>query len=211
VEASTESERGEGQEEQRDGRQEQRSEQTDGSGNGKGAVGRIEEIQGVVIEASFPDGELPEIYNALEVDLVQHGEEEGVSAGTGEGGVLICEVQQHLGDDRVRAVAMDTTDGLQRGAEVRDTGGPITVPVGEVTLGRIFNLLGEPIDQAGDIEVKERWPIHRPAPDVEDLTPTREIFETGIRSSTCWRPTPGAARSACSAARAWARRCSSRS
>jgi F-type H+-transporting ATPase subunit beta len=147
---------------------------------GKQNVGRVEEIQGVVIEAVFPD-ELPEIYNALEIELEQYGEEEGVSAGTGGGGKLVCEVQQHLGDERVRAVAMDTTDGLKRGTKVVDTGGPITVPVGEVTLGRIFNLLGDPIDMAGDIEVKERWPIHRPAPSVEDLTPTREIFETGIK------------------------------
>jgi F-type H+/Na+-transporting ATPase subunit beta len=141
-------------------------------------VGTVEEIQGVVIEAAFPD-ELPEIYNALEISLEQAGEEEGVSASTG--GTLVCEVQQHLGDDRVRAVAMDTTDGLSRGAEVRDTGGPITVPVGKQTLGRIFNLLGETIDQGDELDVEERWPIHRPAPEVEDLTPTREIFETGIK------------------------------
>ena len=76
---------------------------------------------------------------------------------------------------------MDATDGLARGTEVLDTGGPITVPVGEVTLGRIFNLLGDPIDEEGDVEAEERWPIHRDAPDVEDLTPTREIFETGIK------------------------------
>jgi F-type H+-transporting ATPase subunit beta len=162
--------------EQKEERTDQRGE--DGSGSNGQNVGTVEEIQGVVIEAAFPD-KLPEIYNALEIELEQAGEEEGVSAATG--GKLICEVQQHLGDDRVRAVAMDTTDGLSRGAQVRDTGGPITVPVGKQTLGRIFNLLGETIDQAGDIEVEERWPIHRPAPEVEDLTPTREIFETGIK------------------------------
>src|SRR6476661_6827051 len=130
-------------------------------------VGRIEEIQGVVIEAVFPD-ELPEINSAITIDR-------------GEDGILVCEVQQHLGDDRVRAVAMDTTDGLARGTEIIDTGGPITVPVGDVTLGRIFNLLGDTIDLAGDLEVKERWPIHRDAPNVEDLTPTQEMFETGIK------------------------------
>jgi F-type H+-transporting ATPase subunit beta len=81
----------------------------------------------------------------------------------------------------VRAVAMDATDGLARGTEVRDTGGPITVPVGRETLGRIFNLLGDPIDEGDDVETDERWPIHRPAPSVEDLTPTREILETGIK------------------------------
>ena len=94
---------------------------------------------------------------------------------------MIFEVQQHLGDDRVRAVAMDATDGLQRGTEIRDTGGPITVPVGDVTLGRIFNLLGETIDDGDQVEVEERWPIHRSAPNVENLTPTREMFETGIK------------------------------
>jgi len=158
----------------------ERQQGQEGAGRDAKNVGRIEEIQGVVIEAVFPDA-LPEIYNALEVDLEQFGEEEGVSAGTGGGGKLICEVQQHLGDDRVRAVAMDTTDGLTRGTEVRDLGGPVTVPVGRETLGRLFNLLGEPIDQGDPVETEERWPIHRPAPDVENLTPTREMFETGIK------------------------------
>ncbi len=136
--------------------------------NTKTNTGRIEEIQGVVIEATFPNGELPEIYNALTI-------------ARGEGEVLTLEVQQHLGDDRVRCVAMDSTDGLARGMEVVDTGGPITVPVGNGTLGRIFNLLGEPIDLGGDVEYDERWPIHRPAPTVENLMPTTEMFETGIK------------------------------
>jgi F-type H+/Na+-transporting ATPase subunit beta len=130
-------------------------------------VGRIEEIQGVVIEVVFPD-ELPGIYNAITVDR-------------GNGETLVLEVQQHLGDDRVRAVAMDTADGLARGVEVVDTGGPITVPVGDLTLGRIFNVLGETIDLGEELDVKERWPIHRSAPDVEDLIPTQEMFETGIK------------------------------
>ncbi len=131
-------------------------------------VGRIEEIQGVVIEAVFPD-ELPEINHAITVDR------------GGDGGLLVCEVQQHLGDERVRAVAMDTTDGLARGTEVVDTGGPITVPVGRATLGRIFNLLGDPIDLGPPVEVEERWPIHRDAPPVESLMPTTEMLETGIK------------------------------
>jgi F-type H+/Na+-transporting ATPase subunit beta len=145
------------------------TESTSSSDTKKGAIGRVEEIQGVVLEATFNEGELPEIYNALEIDR------------GGDDGILVCEVQQHLGDDRVRAVAMDTTDGLARGTEVVDTGGPITVPVGEGTLGRIFNLLGEPIDLGGPVEYTERWPIHRPAPNVENLTPTTEMFETGIK------------------------------
>jgi F-type H+-transporting ATPase subunit beta len=136
-------------------------------------AGKVEEITGVVIEAVFPE-DLPEIYNAVEISMPPL--EEG-----GDPITLVCEVQQHLGDDRVRAVAMDATDGLARGTEVRDTGAPISVPVGKGTLGRIFNLLGEPIDGAGPVEADERWPIHRPAPSVENLTPTREMFETGIK------------------------------
>ncbi len=142
-------------------------------------VGRIEEIQGVVIEAVFPD-KLPEINSAIVIKRERNpSEDEKLSGGISSD--LVCEVQQHLGDDRVRAVAMDSTDGLARGMEVLDTGGPITVPVGDVVLGRIFNLLGETIDQGEPIEVKERWPIHRSAPTVEDLTPTTEMFETGIK------------------------------
>jgi F-type H+-transporting ATPase subunit beta len=143
-------------------------------------VGRIEEIQGVVIEAVFPD-ELPHIYNAIRVRLSDEAKaEEGVS-NEANAEWLVCEVQQHLGDDRVRAVAMDTTDGLARGMEIEDTGGPIAVPVGEMTLGRIFNVLGDVIDEGEPIEVKERWPIHRIAPTVENLIPTTEMFETGIK------------------------------
>ena len=133
--------------------------------------GRIEEIQGVVIDVHFPD-ELPAIYNALEVDLPSSEGREGFT--------LTLEVQQHLGDDRVRTIAMDATDGLPRGAEVRDTGGPISVPVGSATLGRIFNVLGEPIDEKPAV-TGETKPIHQPAPSVEELSPTREMFETGIK------------------------------
>jgi F-type H+/Na+-transporting ATPase subunit beta len=146
-------------------------------------VGRIEEIQGVVIEAVFPD-RLPEINHAITIAKPAAAAQEeapGISSGAEET-VLVCEVQQHLGDDRVRAVAMDTTDGLARGLEVIDTGGPITVPVGDVTLGRIFNLLGEPIDLGEELPKDvERRGIHQQAPRAEDLTPTTEMFETGIK------------------------------
>jgi F-type H+-transporting ATPase subunit beta len=145
-------------------------------------VGRIEEIQGVVIEAVFPD-KLPEINHAIKVRRPEEAraeEDEDIAASADEW--LVCEIQQHLGDDRVRAVALDTTDGLARGAEVIDTGAPITVPVGRATLGRIFNLLGEPIDLGDPLpDDVERWPIHREAPTVEQLTPTAEMFETGIK------------------------------
>ena len=123
--------------------------QTDEKSGGDGNVGTVEEIQGVVIEVAFPDG-LPEIYNALEVSLEHYTDEEHQH----EAGTLVLEVQQHLGDDRVRAVAMDATDGLARGTEVRDTGGPITVPVGKETLGRIFNLLGDPIDEGPEVKTE---------------------------------------------------------
>jgi F-type H+/Na+-transporting ATPase subunit beta len=144
--------------------------QQEGGAEGDANLGSVEEVQGVVVEVFFSD-QLPEINHALEIEMDADGDSRR----------LICEVQQHLGDDRVLAVAMDATDGLARGTKVRDTGGPITVPVGDVTLGRIFNLLGDPIDEKGDVESEERWPIHRDAPKVEDLTPTREIFETGIK------------------------------
>ncbi|MGZ5337307.1 MAG: F0F1 ATP synthase subunit beta [Solirubrobacterales bacterium] len=140
--------------------------------NGKknGRVGKVEQVTGVVIDVAF-DGELPEIFSALKIEMGEGKEKRD----------LICEVQQHLGDDRLRAIAMDATDGLHRGDEVVDTGGPITVPVGKETLGRIFNLLGEPIDEGEAVKGDEQWPIHRPAPEVEDLTPTQEILETGIK------------------------------
>src|SRR6187551_2474509 len=148
--------------------------------DGERNVGRIEEIQGVVIEAVFPD-KLPEINSAIIVERETNPSEgeEGVSAGLS---TLVCEVQQHLGDDRVRAVAMDTTDGLARGVDVVDTGAPISVPVGQPTLGRIFNVIGQSIDGKGEIAADaERWPIHRDPPAFRDLSPKIEIFETGLK------------------------------
>ena len=161
--------------------EEQRREASKGEPDKKN-TGRVEEVQGVVIEAVFPE-KLPEIYHAILIRRPEIArEEEALDVGAGEDPWLVCEVQQHLGDDRVRAVAMDTTDGLARGVEVIDSGAPITVPVGEITLGRIFNLLGDPIDLGAPLpdDVK-RWPIHRKAPTVEALTPTTEMFETGIK------------------------------
>ncbi len=135
-------------------------------------TGKIVEIKGVVIDAVFP-GELPEIYNALRIEVPGQDGRPALD--------LIAEVQQHLGNDRVRAVAMDSTDGVARGMDVEDTGAPISVPVGEVTLGRIFNVLGDVIDEREDVQAKERWPIHRDPPTFEELSPTVEILETGIK------------------------------
>jgi F-type H+-transporting ATPase subunit beta len=135
------------------------------------SVGKLIEIKGVVIDAVFT-GALPAIYRALRIDVPAR---DGQEART-----LIAEVQQHLGDDRVRAVAMDSTDGLARGLDVVDTGSPISVPVGEQTLGRIWNVLGEPVDNR-EAASGERWPIHRDPPGFRDLSPTTEIFETGLK------------------------------
>jgi F-type H+/Na+-transporting ATPase subunit beta len=134
--------------------------------------GRIVEIKGVVIDAVFPEG-LPEINTAVSIDIPAQDGQEARS--------LIAEVQQHLGDDRVRAVAMDSTDGLARGLEVTDTGGPISVPVGDVTLGRIWNVIGDPVDEKEAPKDAERWSIHRDPPKFTDLSPKIEVFETGIK------------------------------
>jgi F-type H+/Na+-transporting ATPase subunit beta len=136
-------------------------------------IGKLLEIRGVVVDALFT-GKLPEIYTALEIE---------VPGADGEGPrKLVAEVQQHLGDDRVRAVAMDSTDGLARGTDVVDTGAPITVPVGDPTLGRLWNVIGDAIDKQGEPPAEtERWPIHRDPPAFRDLSPKMEIFETGLK------------------------------
>ena len=135
-------------------------------------TGTIVEIKGVVIDVVFPNG-LPQILNAVEIKIPN---------ADGSTRTLVAEVQQHLGDDRVRAVAMDSTDGLARGVEVVDTGGPISVPVGDKTLGRLWNVIGQPIDQKDDVPADtERWSIHRDPPAFRDLSPKVEIFETGLK------------------------------
>jgi len=130
--------------------------------------GEVVQVIGAVIDVRFPD-EIPAIYNALKVRIGEAGNE------------VICEVQQHLGDDKVRAVAMDATDGLARGTEVIDTGAPMTVPVGEATLGRLIDVNGNTIDKGPSLADVEHWPIHRPAPAFDELDPTDELFETGIK------------------------------
>lgn len=134
-------------------------------------VGRVTQVIGPVLDVEFPSGNLPEIYNALIV-----------AGKTNAGDIRVtCEVQQLLGDNQVRAVAMSSTDGIVRGMEVEDTGAPISVPVGKPTLGRIFNVLGEPIDELGDVEGAETSPIHRSAPPFTNLETKPSTFETGIK------------------------------
>ena len=129
-------------------------------------TGKIIQIIGAVIDVQFED-DLPEILTALEVD--------------NSGNKLILEVAQHLGENRVRTVAMDSTEGLKRGDQVKNTGAPISVPVGPETLGRIMNVIGQPIDQRGELKTKEKWPIHRDAPKFTDQSTETEILETGIK------------------------------
>src|SRR5688572_25313470 len=135
-------------------------------------VGRVVQIIGPVIDIEFAGGELPPIYNAVRVTGESSGEQIDV----------IVEVEQHLGENRVRTVAMKATDGLQRGMTATDTGGPISVPVGPQTLGRVMNVLGEPVDFPDrPVESKERWPIHREAPSLEEQSTELKMFETGIK------------------------------
>ena len=131
-------------------------------------VGKVTQIVGAVIDARFPDGHLPEIYDAITIK-------------TKSGDILYAEVSQHLGDDTVRCIAMGPTDGLVRGMEAIGTGAPITVPVGEATLGRMFNVLGQPIDNKPAPEVDTYLPIHRKAPEFKDQATDTEILETGIK------------------------------
>lgn len=131
-------------------------------------IGKINQIMGAVVDVVFEDGQLPEIYNALEVKM-------------GDDQTLILEVAQHLGESVVRTVAMDSTDGLTRGTRVRDTGAPISVPVGPNTLGRMFDLLGNPIDGKPAPKVEKRYPIHREAPKLEEFTVESEVLETGLK------------------------------
>jgi F-type H+-transporting ATPase subunit beta len=137
-------------------------------------TGRVVQVIGPVLDVEFDSEELPDIYNALEL------EHEG---GEGEPDIdLVAEVQQHIGRSQVRAVSMSSTDGVVRGMQVRHTGQAITVPVGEPALGRILNVLGQPVDEQGDIDPSvDRWPIHREAPKFTQLEPKTEIFETGIK------------------------------
>ena len=129
--------------------------------------GAVIQVMGPVLDIRFADDQLPQLLNAIEIP---NGDK-----------TIVAEVAQHIGDNVVRCIAMSSTDGLQRGAEAVDTGAPITVPVGDECLGRVFNLLGQPIDNKEAPAAPERWPIHRPAPSYEDQQGSTEILETGIK------------------------------
>ena len=158
-------------------------------------------IVGPVVDVEFPPDQLPAIYNALTVD-----------AKTLAGDLhLVLEVETHLPGNLVRSVAMSSTDGLVRGLEVVDTGNPIMMPVGPETLGRIWNVMGEPVDEKPMPEVKGYMPIHRPAPDYDELSTTTEIFETGIKAIDLVEPFVKGGKTGLFGGAAWARRLSSRS
>jgi F-type H+-transporting ATPase subunit beta len=159
------------------------------------AAGKVIQITGPVIDVEFPPGDLPAIYNALEIkrpESAQGGDGKGKASGNGKGkgkrssvstldDTLVVEVQQHLGNNWVRTVAMSSTDGLSRGLEATDTGGPITVPVGEITLGRVFDVLGHPIDGKGAVKSEQMLPIHRLPPAFDQMETEAQVFETGIK------------------------------
>ena len=130
-------------------------------------IGEVVQVTGPVLDIRFAHDELPQLLNAIEID--------------NNGVKLTAEVAQQIGDNTVRCIAMNSTDGLVRGMKAVDTGGPITVPVGDECLGRVFNLLGDPVDNLPAVEAKQRWAIHRPAPAYEDQMPATEILETGIK------------------------------
>jgi len=134
--------------------------------------GKVTQVLGPVVDVEFPPGDLPQIFTALRVTNSSLGKEDGN---------LVLEVAQHLGENTVRTIAMDSTDGLARGVPVRNTGSPIVMPVGKATLGRILNVVGEPVDEKGPVKATEHWPIHRPPPSFTDQDVRVQIFETGIK------------------------------
>ncbi len=131
------------------------------------AKGKVVQIIGTVVDIEFPPDELPALYSAIEIPH--------------DGAKVMLEAQEHIGNNWVRCLALSSTDGLERGLEAVDTGAPLAVPVGEATLGRLFNIMGEPLDELGAVKAKERWPIHRPPPSLEDQETTTEMLETGLK------------------------------
>ncbi|MDP6043743.1 MAG: F0F1 ATP synthase subunit beta [Dehalococcoidales bacterium] len=131
------------------------------------AKGKVTQIIGTVVDIEFPPKELPALFNAVEIDV--------------GGGRIVLEVQEHMGNNWVRCLALSPTDGLERGAEAVDTGAALTVPVGHATLGRLFNVMGEPLDNLGSVKTEERWPVHRPPPSFEEQETTTQILETGLK------------------------------
>jgi len=155
-----------------------------------GNYGRVVQVIGPVVDIEFPEGKLPDLFNAIKITSEDQDEE--IKRTLTRKIDLTLEAMQHLGNNTARCVAMASTDGLVRGMRALDTGAPIKVPVGRCTLGRIFNVLGEPIDEMGPVEAEEYYPIHRPAPSVMEQRPAREMLETGINVFGQMNEPPGA-------------------
>ncbi len=151
--------------------------------------GKITQVIGPVVDVEFEPGKLPEVFYAVKIT--------NPSLGNGEWN-LVCEVAQHLGENTVRTIAMDSTDGLVRGQDVIDTGDQILMPVGGKTLGRILNVIGEPVDERGPVEAEQAWGIHRPAPAFISQSTRSNPLKPGLRSSTYWPLIHGVEKSACS-------------
>jgi F-type H+-transporting ATPase subunit beta len=145
-----------------------------------GNVGTVIQVIGPVIDVQFPEHHLPEIHNAVHITSEGFEGPEKIN--------IVAEVAQHLGEGRVRTVAMTATEGVVRGMKGVDLGGPIAVPVGRATLGRVMNVLGEPVDGLGPVQTEKRYPIHRPAPSLEDQSTELEMFETGIKVVDLFEP-----------------------
>src|SRR5260370_1241937 len=152
------------------------------------AVGRVVQVIGPVMDIEFEAGHLPAIYNAVRISSEGYSLPQPLD--------VTAEVQQHLGEGRVRAVAMEPTEGMVRGMKAYDTGKPIAVPVGRSTLGRVMNVLGKPVDQLGPIKADTYYPIHRPAPDLKDQSTNLEMFATGIKPMNLLNPYVKATKSA---------------
>ena len=131
------------------------------------AKGKVAQVIGTVVDIEFPPDELPALYNAIEIPI--------------NGGKIVLEAQEHIGNNWVRCLSLTPTDGLARGVEAIDTGAGLTVPVGPATLGRLFNVMGEPLDDLGPVKAKENWPIHRSPPSFQDQETTTQILETGLK------------------------------
>ena len=158
-------------------------------------IGKIVQVIGAVVDVEFSDGHLPDILTALEIKNPNNSDAPD----------LVCEVAQHLGDNVVRTIAMDATEGLVRGMEVVDTGNPIMVPVGKAAVGRILNVIGRPVDEMGPVNAEKYYPSTVPPPSSPSRTPRWNCLKPASRSWTCSCPSPRAARWVCSAAPAWAR------
>ena len=166
-------------------------------------IGKVIQVAGPAVDVEFPEGQIPVIRTAIRITSEGYKVPDPID--------IICEVAQHIGEGRVRTIALQPTDGLVRGMKAESLGQPVTVPVGKETLGRVLNVIGEPVDKMGPVTTAKRYPIHRQAPAFDEQATELQMFETGIKVWIFSNPICAAERLDCSAARAWARRSSFKS